>query len=101
MKIKIFFPAESVKRISMLGFRQSQNETLMWTNRHPLSNYGQGVLLRGKSGQILEPYGFKNLVEQFGAWIECDSAIAVERVKRALLSEICGTCEKIIVSTPQ
>lgn len=86
MKIKLHFPTESIDAIKALGLRQINPETLRWTTDHPASSYGIGVLLRGKSGEILDGRSFQAMVKNFGAWIECDSADTKRRVENALVT---------------
>ena len=84
MKIKLCFPAAGIEAIHALGLRQKNPETLRLTTQHGASNYGIGVLLRGKSGEILDGHGLEALHNGFGAWIECDSANTRRRVGDAL-----------------
>lgn len=86
MKIKLCFPDKSIAAIKALGLRQISPETLRWTTKHPSSNYGMGVLLRGKSGEILDGRAFAALVSNFGAWIETDSEDTSRRVHNALVT---------------
>ncbi|WAR45495.1 hypothetical protein [Methylomonas rapida] len=86
MKIKLYFPPESIDAIKGMGLRQMSPETLRWTANHPSSNYGLGVLLRGKSGEILDGRSFAAMVKAFGAWIEVDSEDTARRVHNALVT---------------
>lgn len=97
MKIKLFFPPESIVAIKELGMRQMNPETLRWTTEHSASSYGIGVLLRGKSGEILDGRSFKAMAEAFGAWIECDSADTKRRVENALVTAATELDDRIIV----
>lgn len=97
MKIKLHFPASGVEAIADLGLRQTNPETLRLTTQHPASSYGIGVLLRGKSGEILDGRGFQAL-QRFGAWIECDSAETKRRVENALVTAATGLDERVMVS---
>jgi hypothetical protein len=94
MKIKLCFPAAGIEAIHALGLRQKNPETLRLTTRHGASNYGAGVLLRGKSGEILDGRRFEALHNGFGAWIECDSANTRRRVGNALAC-FCGSDKMI------
>ncbi|MBE0436923.1 MAG: hypothetical protein IBX56_14095 [Methylomicrobium sp.] len=91
MKIKLYLPDESMAAIKSMGLRQMSPETLRWTASHPASNYGLGVLLRGKSGEILDGKSFAALVHNFGAWIETDSEDTSRRVHNALVTAATGT----------
>lgn len=99
MKIKLFFPPESIVLIKQLGLRQINPETLRWTTDHPSSSYGCGVLLRGKSGEILDGRSFQAMVKGFGAWIECDSADTKRRVENALVTAATELDDRIIVAS--
>lgn len=97
MKIKLFFPPEAIVAIKKLGLRQMNPETLRWTTDHPCSSYGIGVLLRGKSGEILDGRSFEAMHKAFGAWIECDSADTKRRVENALVTVATELDHAIIV----
>ncbi len=84
MKIKLCFPPAGIEAIHALGLRQTNPETLRLTTQRGASNYGTGVLLRGKSGEILDGRSFEAMHRGFGAWIECDSANTKRRVGNAL-----------------
>lgn len=86
MKIKLNFPASGIEAIKALGLRQINPETLRLVTDHPASSYGIGVLLRGKSDEILDGRSFEALAKSFGAWIECDSAATKRRVENALVT---------------
>jgi len=86
MRIKLHFPPEAIDGIKRLGLRQINPETLRWITDHPASHYGAGVILRGKSGEILDGRSFEALAKHFGAWIECDSARTKHRVELALVT---------------
>lgn len=101
MKIKLHFPAESIDAIKALGLRQINLETLRWTTDHPASSYGIGVLLRGKSGEILDGRSFQAMVANFGAWIECDSADTKRRVENALVTAATGLDDAVRVLDDQ
>ncbi|WP_439438032.1 hypothetical protein [Salinivibrio costicola] len=91
MKIKLYFPDESIAAINRMGLRQKSPETIRWTADHPQSNYAMGVLLRGKSGDILDGKSFAAMVHAFGAWIETDSEDTSRRVHNALVTVATGT----------
>ena len=86
MKIKLCFPDVGIQAIKALGLRQRNPETLRWTADHQSSSYGIGVLLRGKSGEILDGKSFAGMHHAFGAWIEVDSADTKQRVENALVT---------------
>lgn len=97
MKIKLHFPAEGITAINALGLRQPNPETLRWTTDHPASSYGMGVLLRGKSGEILDGRSFQAM-QQFGAWIEVDSRQTKQRVENALVTAATGLDDQIRIA---
>lgn len=97
MKIKLHFPASGIGDISALGLRQANPETLRLVTQHPMSSHGIGVLLRGKSGEILDGRTFEAL-QAFGAWIECDSAETKRRVENALVTAVTGLDDRIKVA---
>lgn len=97
MKIKLFFPPESIASIKQLGLRQINPETLRWTTDHSSSSYGTGVLLRGKSGEILDGRSFQAMVKGFGAWIECDSPDTKRRVENSLVTSATKLDDRIVI----
>ena len=54
---------------------------LRWTDRHPQSSYGNGVLLYRKSDAILDGFTFRLLRDGSGAWLETTDP---DRARRAL-----------------
>lgn len=90
MRITLHLPAESIAALRRMGMSQRQNEVLRWTTDHPASSYGIGVLLRGKSGDILDGRTFAALANAFGAWIECDTADTKRRAENALVTAATG-----------
>jgi hypothetical protein len=84
LKIRLCFPIDGAKAIKSLGLRQPNPETLRLVTDHPMSRHGQGVLLRGKSGDPLDAPSFAVLQANFGAWVEVDSYATKERVISAL-----------------
>jgi hypothetical protein len=44
---------------------------LRWTDHHPSSHYGIGVLLDSK-GEVVDGFFFRFLRDRLGAWIESD-----------------------------
>jgi hypothetical protein len=98
MKIKLRFPQAGIDAIKAMGLRQINPETLRWTTDHPASHYGTGVLLRGKSGEILDGHNFEVMHTSFGAWIECDSADTKRRVENALVTAASGLDDAIKVA---
>lgn len=95
MKIKLYFPDESIAAIKRMGLRQMSPETLRWTTDHPSSSYGLGVILRGKSGDILDGRSFAAMVHAFGAWIETDSDDTSRRVHHALVTAATGAANSV------
>jgi hypothetical protein len=60
-----------------------RQERLRWTDKHPLSSYGLGVVLRAKSSIPLDGATFAYLAR--GGWrIECDTDLERRRVAGAL-----------------
>lgn len=82
--IRLCFPPESIAAIRALGLRQMPVERLRWTDQHPASSYGVGVLERGKSGQLLDGRQFASLHREFGAWIEYSTQTERRRIEHAL-----------------
>lgn len=99
MKIKLHFPESSIEEIKALGLRQINPETLRWTTDHASSSHGIGVLLRGKSGEILDGHSFQAMVKGFGAWIECDSLETKRRVENALVTAATELDDRIIIAS--
>lgn len=97
MKIKLQFPPESVAALKRMGLSQRATETLRLVTDHPASNYGIGVLLRGKSGDILDGRSFAAMTNAFGAWIECDSSDTKRRVENALVTAATGLDDAVKV----
>jgi hypothetical protein len=58
-------------------------ERLRWTDQHPLSSYGLGVVLRAKSSVPLDGAHFGILALE-GWRIECDTDLERRRVAGAL-----------------
>lgn len=81
MRARLIFPPEALAVIRRQGFRQRSPERLRWTTEHSASRYGGGVLLRGKSSEILDGYQFRILRDTYGARIETDDQ---QKVARAL-----------------
>lgn len=61
-----------------------KSEKLRWTDQHPSSHYGLGVLLRGHGGRILDGATFKSLALWCGAKIVCGDERERRRVAGAL-----------------
>lgn len=98
MKIKLCFPASGIEAIQALGLRQTNPETVRLTTQHSMSNHGIGVLLRGKSGELLDGHSFAAMHNGFGAWIECDSADTKRRIENALVTAATGLDDAIKVA---
>ena len=97
MKIKPHFSADGLEQIKALGLRQINPETLRLTTQRSMSSHGIGVLLRGKSGEILDGRTFEAL-QAFGAWIECDSPETKLRVENALVTVATGMDDRVKVA---
>lgn len=97
MKIKLHFSGAGIAAIKALGLRQINPETLRLTTQHSMSCHGIGVLLRGKTGEILDGRTFQAL-QHFGAWIECDSADTKRRVENALCTALTELDDRIKVA---
>lgn len=97
MRIKLYIPEERLAGLKALGITQSSRETLRWTTDHPASNYGLGVILRGKSGEILDGRTFALMVCIFGAWIETDSESTQRKVRNALATAAVGVDDHVKV----
>lgn len=100
MKIKLHFPPEAITAIRDMGLRQINPETLRWTTDHPASSHGMGVVLRGKTGEILDGRSFQALAKQFGAWIEVDAPLTKQRVENALVTAVTELDDAIKVTPP-
>lgn len=98
MKIKLHIPAAGMAAIKALGLRQASPETLRLVTDHPDSSYGIGVLLRGKSGDVMGGREFAALHQSFGAWIECDSPRTKQRLELALVTAATGLDDQIKVA---
>jgi hypothetical protein len=99
MRIKLHFPTAAIEGIKALGLRQINPETLRWTTDHHESHYGMGVILRGKSGVILDGRTFAVMSQHFGAWIEVDSAATKKKCELAMCSiAVEGLSDRIIVT---
>lgn len=92
------FSPQGESAIKALGLRQRNPETLRWTAQHSQSNHGLGVLLRGKSGELLDGRAFKALHDAFGARIECDSINTKRRVENALVTVALGLDDAITIA---
>ncbi len=101
MKIKLHFPASGIEAIKALGLRQVNPETLRWTTDHSGSSHGIGVLLRGKSGEILDGRSSQAMHTAFNAWIEVDSKRTKQRVENALVTAITGLDDQIKIVSPE
>jgi len=60
-----------------------RRERLRWSDQHPLSSYGLGVVLRAKSSVPLDGATFAYLARD-GWRIECDTDLERRRVAGAL-----------------
>lgn len=99
MKIELYFPTESIADIRQFYSNQTSSETLRWTTHHPLSSYCQGVMIRGKSREVLDGMSFTIMVRFLNAWIETDSEEISSKVRSAIVTEVTtGTVESIKVT---
>lgn len=98
MKIKLCFPASGIEAINALGLRQLNPEKLRLTTQHNMSSHGIGVLMRGKSRELLDGRSFMAMHKAFGAWIECDSAATALRVQNALVTSASGLDDQVKVA---
>jgi hypothetical protein len=60
-----------------------RSERLRWTDKHPMSSFGLGVVLSAKSGVMLDGAHFGILALE-GWRIECDTDLERRRVAGAL-----------------
>lgn len=97
MRIRLHFSPQGEASIKAMGLRQRNPETLRWTTNHPQSHYGTGVLLRGKSGDLLDGKSFAVMAHLFGARIECDTPETKRRVENALVTAATGLDDLIFV----
>jgi hypothetical protein len=81
MRTRLVFSQAAIDRLRASGSRQRNPERLWWTNEHSASQYENGVLLRGKFGDIFDGAQFRELRDAFGVVIETDN---LERVAQAL-----------------
>lgn len=98
IRIALHFPAGAIEGIHQLGLRQRNPERLRWTDEHPGSSYGAGVILRGKSGELLDGRSFAAMVRHFGAWIQVDSARTKSRVENALVTAATGVDDAVRIT---
>ena len=85
-----------IEAIKALGLRQATPETLRLVTQHSMSRRGIGVLMRGKSGEILDGRTFQSL-QAFGAWSDCDSVLTKSRGDQALVTVKTGLGDRITV----
>lgn len=74
-------------------------EKLRWTDKHPASHYGLGVVLRGHGGRILDGVNFK-LLAVAGAKIICSDDRERRRVAGALAWPALGFPETFLEVRP-
>jgi len=63
--IKLIYPNPSLLKAA--GVKPVASVSLRWTDRHPQSSYGQGVLLYGKTSDIFDGASFRAARDHFGA----------------------------------
>jgi hypothetical protein len=81
MRTRLVFSQAAIDSLRASGLRQRNPERLWWTNEHSASQYGSGVLLRGKFGDIFDGAQFRELRDALGVVIETDN---LEQVVQAL-----------------
>lgn len=59
------------------------------------------MLLRGKSGEILDGRSFQAMHTAFNAWIEVDSERTKQRVENALVTAVTGLDDQIKIVSPE
>lgn len=94
--IRLYFPDQAIVAIRGMGLRQRSHERLRWTDQHPASSYGLGVLERGKSGAILSGREFATLHTTFGAWIQYTEPKERKRIEHALAWPATGLPESAL-----
>lgn len=70
-------------------------ERLRWTDQHPASSYGLGVVLRGHGREILDGARFKALSAD-GWRIECSTDLERRRVAGALAWGALGISDDLL-----
>ena len=63
--IKLIYPDPA--KLKSAGVKPVASVSLRWTDRHPQSHYGGGVLLYGKSSDIFDGQAFRAARDHFGA----------------------------------
>lgn len=72
-----------------LVYRDGTSARMRWTDQHPASSYGLGILLYARSSEILDGERFRALVDQ-GARLECSTPVERRRVAGALAWPVLG-----------
>jgi hypothetical protein len=72
------------------------HERLRWTDQHPMSSYGLGVVLRAKSSTPLDGATFAAMARD-GWRIECDTDLERRRVAGALAWSALGLATEALV----
>ena len=98
MRVRLVFPPGAVDEIRAMGLRHSGAEKLRLVMDHPGSHHGLGVLLRGKSGDLLDGATLAVLRARWGAWIEVDDARVQAHVRRALATAPLGLDDAVIIA---
>lgn len=76
-----------------------RRERLRWTDQHPLSSFGLGVVTRAKSGIPLDGAAFAAMAAQ-GARIVCSTDIERRRVAGALAWAALGLPQEALQVQP-
>lgn len=72
---------------------------LRWTDRHPMSRYGLGVVMHARQGVPIDGAQFKALAER-GARIECSNDVERRRVAGALAWAALALPDSALVLAP-
>ncbi|MFA5350902.1 MAG: hypothetical protein WC357_06210 [Candidatus Omnitrophota bacterium] len=79
--IKLIYPDPA--KLKAAGVKPVASVSLRWTDRHPQSSYGQGVLLYGKSSDIFDGQSFRAARDHFGAQLVYND-IELRKISSAL-----------------
>lgn len=72
---------------------------LRWNVKHPLSSYGNGVLVYRNGNEVLDGAAFRRLRDERGAWLETDHPDRARRALALMEHESLGRC-KCLTSQP-
>lgn len=99
MNITLHFPPTIIERLEADGDFFTNPETLTWTEEHPASNYGLGVILRSDGETLIDGLAFAQITYTYDAWIEVDSEDTWRKVNNALATGA-TQCQDRIRVTP-